>query len=82
MPTKTRFKKGDLVRVREWDDMVHVYGTSSQGSIPCDATFITDMGRYCGRVFRIRMAVTETRYKLVGLSHTWSDDMLDPFLTR
>lgn len=83
----TRFKEGDFVRVRKWNDMEQKYGLTPNGSIDCSLKFIQEMKKYCGRVFRIH-SVVRVRiyngyfYSLCGSNFNFSDDMLDPFLTK
>lgn len=44
---------GDIVRIREWDDMVAEFGLNDAGNIPCKFTFIQDMKKLCGRTFKL-----------------------------
>lgn len=55
--TKNRFKVGDRVRIRQWDDMVKEFGLLDSGGIPftktCGTTFMDDMKHLCGRTATI-----------------------------
>ena len=44
------FKVGDLVRIREWDEMAEFYGTDAYGDIDVneDVMFVGDMKCLCG----------------------------------
>lgn len=50
---KNRFKVGDRVRIRQWDDMVKEFGLIDGYSIPftktCKTMFVDDMKHLCGR---------------------------------
>lgn len=47
------FHVGDVVRIRDWDDMVAEFGIDRDGDIPCRAHFVRGMRRLCGNVFTI-----------------------------
>lgn len=50
----SEFKVGDLVRVRDWDDMKSQYGLDDlDGYIDCIAGFTEDMRHLCGFEFTI-----------------------------
>ena len=42
------FQVGDIVRIRDWDDMADEFGVNSYGSIRCNGNFIPDMRYLCG----------------------------------
>ena len=50
MPTKTypRYKVGDTVTIRQWDDMAKEFGVKYT-SITTPDSFVSEMRRYCGR---------------------------------
>ena len=77
-----KFKVGDKVRVREWDDMLKEFG-GNKACISCECIFICDMKEFCGKVFRVKRTRTESRYELDGEASGWafSDDMLYPAIT-
>ena len=57
---------GDLVRVREWDDMVQEYGLNQYCNIATGAiSFKPYMRRFCGRVYRVA-AIRRPIIKIVG----------------
>lgn len=45
---KREFHEGDVVRVRQWDDMEMEFGLSDYGSIACLFTFTDQMKCFCG----------------------------------
>lgn len=45
-----KFKEGDLVIIRQWDDMVSEFGINRYGDIPCLGTFLESMKYLCGTV--------------------------------
>lgn len=54
---KNKFKVGDRVRIRQWDDMVKEFGLIDGWRIPftktCKTTFVGDMKHLCGRTATI-----------------------------
>lgn len=54
---KNKFKVGDRVRIRQWDDMVKEFGLTDRGYIPftktCATTFTDTMKYLCGRTATI-----------------------------
>lgn len=44
-----RLKKGDRVRVREWDDMANEFGLNEFGDIETEYIFIHAMANLCGK---------------------------------
>lgn len=46
------FKSGDVVRIRDWDDMVEEFGIE-YGEIKCDARFTEEMRYLCGKEFTV-----------------------------
>ena len=69
-------KVGDIVRIREWDDMADEFDVNSVGDIECEFTFIKDMRKLCGLEFEI----TEIdEHKVYGhhSSYSISFDMIE-----
>lgn len=48
-----KYKPGDLVCVRNWDDLVQEFGRSGSG-IGGNTFFVEEMKRFCGTQFVIR----------------------------
>ena len=50
-----QYKVGDIVQIRQWDDMVKEFGITSYGTIRCNnCGFVREMKKYCGQKLRIR----------------------------
>ena len=49
----SKFKVGDLVMVRYWDDMEREYGLDDDGDINVYLCFAKDMKKYCGQISKI-----------------------------
>ena len=59
------YKPGDKVKIREWDDLVEVYGKNGNGNIPVPgSTFVTGMKTYCGRIMTIKERTQMGNYKI------------------
>ena len=50
---KPKFKVGELVRIRQWDDMEKEFGTDSFGSVACRYFFTKRMKPLCGKYAEI-----------------------------
>ena len=78
----SRYKVGDKVRVREWDDMAKEFG-SDKRKIFCRCSFVDYMKPLCGKVFTVIEERIIGSYGLDGEASGWafSDDMLYPAIT-
>lgn len=70
-----KYKVGDKVRVRQWDDMVKEYGFIDSVErdiyIP-DCTFVNSMKKFCGSVVTISNIVSNNnRYLIKEDDHLW-----------
>lgn len=77
-----RFKVGDKVVVREWDDMVREFIIDLYGDININKNivFADFMKDTCGQVLTIVSAdIYRNTYKVLENSHYYSDEMLMPF---
>lgn len=80
-----KFKVGELVRIRQWDDMVEEFGTNSFGTIMCHCCFTEGMKHLCGKYAEIvSLAENDVVVKLKffncdGLNTSWnySTDMIE-----
>ena len=80
----SRFKVGDLVRVREWDDMKEEFGACGDLRIYCNCSFWDMMKSTCGDVCTIEDLTDSGNYMLSGEKESgwiYSDDMLYPAIT-
>lgn len=57
-----KYKVGDKVTIRSWDDMKKEYGTDSAGDIKVPCIFNSEMKEYCGR----KMTISEMRRSYLG----------------
>lgn len=89
-PRCQNFKVGDIVLVREWEDMENEFGVDSSGDIPTDRysdgdvyymNFVPDMRQFCGRECRIEQIDAGGWYRLnlgdEGYYYHFSDAMLN-----
>lgn len=79
-----KFKVGDLVRVREWDDMKKEFGSDGDLRIYCKCSFMDMMKKTCGDVCTIKDLTESGNYKLSGENEAgwiYSEDMLYPAIT-
>ena len=72
-----RYRVGDKVKVREWDDMVEEFGTDEDGGIDCNMCFVEYMKKYCGKEMTVNRVLTG-HYTLEEDEgeFAWTDDML------
>lgn len=75
-----KYKVGDIVRIREWDDMVSEFGIDKVGDINCGSSyFVSHMKKYCGSSMTI--ASVENNYYIMKEDDEkwqWVDNMLLP----
>lgn len=74
--------KGDLVRVRQWDDMKKEFGLDGFGDIDCRICFTNAMRKFCNEEFivtDIEQSYYGELYKIGGLTHeyTITSDMIE-----
>ena len=50
---KPKFKVGELVRIRQWDDMEKEFGLDADGDINCRVQFVQSMKYLCGKYAEI-----------------------------
>ena len=79
-----KFKVGELVRIRQWDDMVKEFGTTASGSVNCKCYFTVAMKPLCGKYaeikdLRVDDIVFLRFFNCDGLSTCWSysTDMIE-----
>lgn len=83
----SNFKVGDVVRVRQWDDMMSEFGLNFEGDINCAACFTINMKDLCGEVFTISKMTkygSKKVYVVSGHDFGWTitTDMLESFDTE
>lgn len=81
---KPTFKVGELVRIRQWDDMEKEFGTRFTGSVNCKCFFTDGMKPLCGKYAEIVRLDKDGRVGLKffncdGLNTSWeySTDMIE-----
>ena len=76
-----KYKVGDKVRVRQWDDMVEEFGLYDRKDIGIPSCFfVKEMRKYCGSVVTIReLTCRDTRYLIEedDCCFFWTDDMFE-----
>ena len=50
---KALVKEGNIIKIRQWDDMEEEYGLVGIGSINCECTFTNNMRSLCGSEIKI-----------------------------
>lgn len=50
---RREFRIGDIVLIRQWDDMAREFGFNSYGSIDCNFSFTLSMKKLCGKIVKI-----------------------------
>ena len=77
---KALVKEGNIIKIRQWDDMEEEYGYSgSEKAIMCKHLFTDDMGELCGKEFKITKQM-EDEYKAIG--HFYIDNYSDDIDTK
>lgn len=91
---KFKFKIGDTVIVKEWNELVEEYGVEKDYGdeiIPCRENFISTMRCYCGEIaiiekrapnglrIKLRFLDTDTHLHYLRYGHTFSEDMIKPY---
>ena len=70
---------GDLVRIRDWDDMKAEYGIGELGSIDCKFHFASGMRYLCGEEFTVEEVFGDGSIRLSPkLEWHISLDMIEP----
>lgn len=73
-----KYKVGDRVLIRQWDDMEKEFGLDGCGDIKCRFYFTEKMKMHCGRVLTVKQA--SGHYYLMkedSNQWSWSDDMIE-----
>lgn len=78
-----KYKVGDKVRVRQWDDMAKEYGFINSVKRDIDipgCTFVNSMKKFCGSVVTISNIVSDNSIYLIkedGYLWYWTNDMFE-----
>ena len=71
---KALVKEGNIIKIRQWDDMEEEYGLIGIDSINCKCAFTDFMKELCGKEFKITKEMEED---YVRLKHFYIDNYLD-----
>ena len=73
-----KYKVGDKVRVRAWDDMKKEFGLDASGDIKCRCWFTKQMRELCGKIVQIESVSPKSEiYSIKDGYHNFTDDMLE-----
>ena len=76
-------KEGNIVKVRQFDDMAEEFGFTLDGAIDCFKKFTGNMREYCGETIRINENM-EKKFNEYGYFYyegsMFSTDMLEPYM--
>ena len=79
---KNIIKEGNVVRIREFDDMAKEFGFTLDGAIDCFKKFTGNMREYCGETIKITKNM-EKKFNEYGYFYyegcMFSTDMLEPY---
>ena len=75
-------KEGNIIKIRQWDDMEEEYGLVGIGSINCECTFTDNMRNLCGSEIKINEKMVEDfkKYKYFfadSKTYSISTDMIE-----
>ena len=73
---KALVKEGNIIKIRQWDDMEEEYGLVGIGSINCECAFTDNMRNLCGKEFKITKEMEED-FKEYEYFYTDDLDCLD-----
>ena len=77
---KALVKEGNIIKIRQWDDMESEYGYSSlENAIMCEHLFTDFMEELCGKEFKITKEMEED---YVRFKHFYIDNYLDDAGTK
>lgn len=76
------FNVGDVVQIRDWQEMEEEYGLNLEGEIDCKNTFTDAMEEYCGKVFTIKNISSDGDVDFEGeyIPYYFSTDMIKPYI--
>jgi hypothetical protein len=74
----SKYKVGDKVTIRQWDDMKKEFGLNTLGIIACKAKFTNSMREFCGKTIVIDEVLHSGNYMIKNVNWVWSDDMFEP----
>lgn len=73
----SKYKVGDLVLIKKWDDMVDEFGINDGYYIKTDLAFTYNMKQFCNNIYEI-ISKDDGKYKLKGTDgYSFIDDMIE-----
>lgn len=69
---------GDVLRIRDWDDMAAEFNITEDRWIPTRFVFLPSMKHFCGKVITVKSIGGERIYPSESLGCILSADMLEP----
>lgn len=72
-----KYKVGDKVIVREWDDMEKEFGLDSDGDIKAKCCFVRSMREHCGKEMIIKRDRGNGLFNMVGTDFNFSEDTFE-----
>ena len=83
---KTLIKEGNIIKIRQWDDMEEEYGLIGIDSINCECAFTDNMRNLCGSEIKINEKMVEDfkKYKYFfadSKTYSISTDMIESIKT-
>ena len=76
-----KYKVGDKVKVKKWEDLASEYTVDEYGDICHGAMFIQEMKEYCGKELVIKHVRMDT-YSCHGNIWSWQDWMFEDVETK
>lgn len=80
-----KYNVGDVLQIRQWDDMVEEFGLDINGNIETPSSFTTGMKYLCGKKFTVAHVLPFDDGAYIAeedIFQAWSIDegMLEPYL--
>lgn len=68
-----RYKIGDIVQIRQWDDMKREFGVTALGNIRCSGWyFVREMKKYCGKKLQITHIRNFNDAYYLNIENSWT----------
>ncbi len=69
-----QYKVGEVVQIRQWDDMAREFGVTSYDAIICNhCSFVPEMKKYCGkRLIIVAISYSTNNYYYLNDAPTWT----------
>jgi TATA-box binding protein (TBP) (component of TFIID and TFIIIB) len=69
-----KYKDGDKVRIRSWEDMEKQFGLDRDGDINTSACFVKPMRKYCGKMLTISNIRASGNFDMKESEYIFSED--------